>query len=62
MEIMDKIVNPCVHLVLQTIIISMAVNNLQGEMILIYHTQEVSDGRTSEQDDSGRERNSRKHH
>lgn len=60
MDIMDKIVNPRVHFLLQTIIISVAVNNLQGEMILIYYTQEVSDGRTSEQDDSGRERNSRK--
>lgn len=49
MDIMDKIVNPSVHFLLQTIIISMAVNNLQGEMILIYHTQEVSDGRTSVQ-------------
>lgn len=60
MDIMDKIVNPSVHFLLQTIIISMAVNNLQGEMILIYHTQEVSDGRISVQDDSWRERKSRK--
>lgn len=60
MDIMDKIVYPSVHFLLQTIIISMAVNNLQGEMTLIYHTQEVSDGRTSVQDDSGRERKSRK--
>lgn len=52
MNIMDKIVNPrvqylvmdltcCVNVMLHTVIISMAVNNLQGLMILIYHTQEV---------------------
>lgn len=52
MDIMDKIVNPrvkylvmdlscCVNVMLHTVIISMAVNNLQGVMILIHHTQEV---------------------
>lgn len=50
MDIMDKIVNPrvqylvmdftcCVDVMLQTVIISMPVINLQGIMILIYHTQ-----------------------
>lgn len=49
MDIMDKIVNPrvqylvmdltcCANVMLHTVIISMDVNNLQGVMILIYHT------------------------
>lgn len=52
MDIMDKIVNPrvqylvmditsCVNVMLHTVIISMAVNNFEGVMILIYHTQEA---------------------
>lgn len=41
MDIMDKIINQRVHFLLQTIIIWMAVNNLQGVMIFILHTQEV---------------------
>lgn len=52
MGIMDNIVSPCVqflamdltccvNVMLHTVIISMAVNNFQGVMILINHTQEV---------------------